>query len=118
MTALFDDLIRTLDGLLDAERRALLSGDLDALSRLYDQKAALIDAINANESIEADALRALRGKLGRNQALLNSALEGIRAVANRLAETRQVRQTLSTYDQSGKRRQIPGARRLTLEKRA
>lgn len=113
-----DTLIEELDQLLDSERRALVSGNLDDLSRLHDRKESLISSLNALDRLEANALSNVREKMSRNQTLLSNAMEGIRAVADRMAELRRVRQNLSTYDRDGKRHQIPTSTEQKLEKRA
>ncbi|OUS19591.1 hypothetical protein DI396_10450 [Litorivita pollutaquae] len=112
------DLINEMDVLLDKEREALLVGDLDVISRLLDQKEHLIDALNAMEHGEQERLVALQGKVQRNQALLDGALAGIRAVAERLSTMRRVRKSLDTYDVHGQRQTIEGTRAPTVEKRA
>jgi len=50
--------------------------------------------------------------------LLDGALEGIRRVASRMAAIRQVRRSLATYDETGKRRTIDGTMAHNIEKRA
>ncbi len=113
-----DSMIDDLDALLDSERRALVSGNLDELSQLHERKEKLISALNALDRLEAKALAGVRKKMSRNQALLSSAMEGIRTVADRMAELRRIRQSLSTYDRDGKRHQIPTSTEQKLEKRA
>ncbi|CAN0577536.1 unnamed protein product [Ectocarpus sp. 12 AP-2014] len=113
-----DSLIDELDQLLDAERRALVAGNLEELSRLHETKETVITQLNALDRIEAEQLKDVRVKMNRNQELLTSAMEGIRAVADRMAELRRLRQSLSTYDRAGKRHQIPTPTEQKLEKRA
>ena len=113
-----DKLIDELDELLDAERRALLAGNLDELSRLYDNKEKLVASLNALDWIEAEHLAGLQKKMSHNQRLLTSAMEGIRAVADRMAELRRLRQSLSTYDRDGRRHQFETPTEQKLEKRA
>lgn len=104
--------------LLEQERAALVHGELGTLSDLTDEKEDLISQINANPLNEAEQLGQLQVMLSRNQALLNSALEGIRAVADRMAELRKVRQGLETYDQTGQRNWVGVSLTGKLEKRA
>lgn len=117
-TAASQDVIDELDQLLERERAALLAGDLDTIARILDLKEALIDRINGFDATDHAPLGRLREKLGRNQALLVGAMEGIRAVADRMADLRRVRLGLETYDKSGRRHRhqpgIPG----TVERRA
>lgn len=95
--------IDELDQLLDRERAALLTGDLDQFARIVALKETLIRQINNLEAGERVDVAEVRSKLTRNQALLNGALEGIRAVADRMADLRRVRQGLETYDKSGRK---------------
>ena len=111
-------ILASLDDLLDRERIALLNGDLDAISRGLREKERLIDALNALHGDQDENLSAIRNKAQRNQILLESALSGIRAVADRVAALRRVRDTLETYDQSGRTTAISTLRTGQVEKRA
>jgi len=112
------DLMDDLDDLLETERAALLSGDLQKLTGLAKRKEALFDALNAIEHVQGDALSLLDVKIKRNQDLLNSALEGIRRVAKRMAAFRRVRASLETYDATGAKKVIDIDPSTSLEKRA
>ena len=112
------DLIDELDTLLDRERQALVRGDLDQLGRMLDQKQGLIEKINALNTLERGNLALVHDKVTRNQELLNSAMEGIRAVASRMADLRRVRHGLETYDKSGRRTRIETQVQSSVEKRA
>ncbi|AAV96686.1 flagellar protein FlgN [Ruegeria pomeroyi] len=113
-----DDLITSLDELLELERGALVRGELDQLGRMTDEKERLVERINAAPELRRDQLSPLHQKVTRNQALLNSALEGIRAVANRMSELRRVRQGLETYDSAGQKHRFATPAKTRLEKRA
>ncbi len=113
-----NDPIRALEELLDTERAALVQGNLEALDQLTPQKEDLIDAINDLRVFETEDLVRIQNKVERNQALLNSAAEGIRAVADRMSELRRVRQEFSTYDASGQRNGYAVRACAKLEKRA
>ena len=110
--------IDALDDLLDAERRALLQGNLDDVSRLHARKGSLIDALNQHTFSDEDSMHDLHQKVGRNQVLLNSALEGVRSVARRLAAIRRVRRSLETYDSRGQKRGVDVHVAGSVEKRA
>lgn len=110
--------LTALDALLEAEREALLQGDLEALADLLPEKEAHIAALNASEQRQLSELKQLDVKVRRNQLLLNGALEGIREVAQRMAELRKVRGSLETYDSTGEKRSFQINRRGALEKRA
>ena len=110
--------IEELDQILDQEREALITGDLDQLTRLLELKESLIDQINAKDSVQKEQLADVQDKVARNQALLHSAMEGIRAVADRMADLRRVRQGLETYDRTGRKTQFPTQVQRIVEKRA
>ena len=97
---------KELSHLLDAEREALLKGDLEKLDALLGSKEALIETMNAVPQTDLSVMQMLDSKVKRNQLLLDGALEGIRAVAVRMARLREVKGTLETYGEDGKRRDI------------
>jgi hypothetical protein len=113
-----DTLVEKLDALLDVERRALLDGDLEALAGLAEDKEQIIDALNALEFADGETLSPVNDKMKRNQALLEQALGGIRAVARRLAEIRQTRRSFDIYDRMGHKNRIEGTAESSFEKRA
>lgn len=112
------DIVSMLDKILEAERSALLSGDLERLPPLLEKKARLIDALNAGEAEDESLLEALKVKLVRNQDLLDGALEGIRKVAKRLALLRRLHHSFDTYDDRGQRQTIDGDVVRRVERRA
>ncbi|MGR3322704.1 MAG: flagellar biosynthesis protein FlgN [Pseudooceanicola sp.] len=101
-----DGILDALDDLLNRERDALLSGQLDRLPDLLEDKERLIERLGRTEMAEESQLAALRRRAERNQALLDNAMRGIRAVAERLGTMRRLRQSLDTYDPSGRRTSI------------
>lgn len=115
---LHQGLIDDLDLLLEKERDLLIKGKLDALPGLLEQKEALISALGQLDGLEADFLQPLRGKVMRNQALLDGALRGIRTVANRFSALRRIRRTLETYDDQGRKSSLRQSHDNKLEKRA
>ncbi len=112
-----DKIILDLDSLLDRERTAILSGALDSLAGIMSEKSSLIDSL-ALIAPSADELDRVRVKAHRNQDLIESAMDGIRAVTQRLATMRRLRASMDTYDSSGQRRKITGIRSGNVEKRA
>ena len=113
------DAVEALDALLEEERTVLLSGDLDSLSDLLGRKEALMDQMGRLAANQDDvALSDVQAKLRRNQALLDSALAGIRSVARRLATVRRVRQSLEFYDEDGARASVDIGIERSVEKRA
>lgn len=111
-------LTHALDHLLDRERAALVAGDLDSLPGLLAEKEELIDRLVGSERAETDSIQTLRGKASRNQQLLDSALDGLRAVTARMAELRRVRAGLDTYDMAGRRQVHDVTPRPQVERRA
>lgn len=112
------DLIDALDQLLDNERQALIQGNLEKISDLIAVKQSLFDQINALDVGGRNELEAVQKKVTRNQALLSSALEGIRAVASRMADLRRVRSGLETYDRRGQKKNFDTQPNSSVEKRA
>jgi hypothetical protein len=82
------------------------------------RKEALIDALNAQDPGAKTDLVSLQGKVNRNQALLDGALQGIRKVAGRMSAFRKIRHTLETYDKTGRKQSIQGEVDHQIEKRA
>lgn len=111
-------LIDQLDDLLDAERTALLAGDLDQIARLLEEKDNLIDHLNALELKDKEPMAGVQEKLLRNQALLDGALQGIRRASARMAAMRRARKCLETYDEDGRKHAIEGQVLRSVEKRA
>ena len=113
-----DALLADLDDILERERAALLTGDLEGLSRILREKERVIDALNQGLHGDLGSLDALKTKVNRNQALLDRAVEGIRVVADRVSALRRVRETLETYDQSGRKTTLESLHKGRVEKRA
>lgn len=111
-------ILKNLDELLDRERAALLEGDLEGISRSLREKERLIDALNGLQLTTEGELSTIRRKVQRNQMLLDGALDGIRAVAERLSSLRRIRDTLETYDQTGQKTVLERLRNGRVEKRA
>ncbi|MFC6636284.1 flagellar biosynthesis protein FlgN [Sulfitobacter sediminilitoris] len=107
-----------LSDLLDTEREALLKGDLEKLNELLVSKEALIEAMNSTPQSDLSAMQMLDSKVRRNQLLMDGALEGIRAVASRLAKLREVKGALETYGADGKKHDIVALPDSSVERRA
>ncbi|MBT8155771.1 flagellar biosynthesis protein FlgN [Epibacterium ulvae] len=110
--------IDELDDILEQEREALVLGHLTKLEALLERKGVLIEGLNALNELEREALESVHNKVSRNQALLDSAMQGIRAVAARMQELRRVRSGLDVYDQAGRKNSFSTASSMKLEKRA
>lgn len=107
-----------LDALLDQEKTALVEGDLHQLADLIDRKEKLLEQFATTDALASKGMEALQGKAIRNQALLDSALQGIRTVANRFATLRKIRKSLETYDEFGHKTSLPALSDNKVEKRA
>jgi len=110
--------VKRLNALLDEERDAFLKGKLSDAADLLEAKENLVDQLNANPTASAEELEGLGVKMTRNQEIMSTALDGIRAVAQRLEQLRQVRSSLDTYDARGKRQSVSPLPERTMEKRA
>lgn len=110
--------INALDELLDAERTALLKGDLVALADMLPAKEVLIETLNARATDSMPRLTSLDGKVRRNQLLLDSALEGIREVTSKMVTLRRMRGTLETYGADGRKKKIEVRGTPSVERRA
>ena len=111
-------LVDELDLLLDAERKAVLNGNLDEMSRLLERKEALIDQLSQHDAADATVISEIQDKLSRNHLLLDGALQGIRQASARLAAVRKVRRSLETYGKDGQKKTIDAQITRQLEKRA
>lgn len=110
------DMTARIEALIEEERQALLAGDLDRLGDLVDQKEQLF--ASAGSIAEHAALDRMQTNLRRNHALFDEALKGIRAVSARLAEINRLRDTLETYDASGRKSRLRAGDRGKIERRA
>lgn len=110
--------IARLDDLLDRERLALIQGDLSVIATILEEKEALLERLPELDGPARGNLASLQGKALRNQALLDSALRGIRSVANRFATLRRIRKSLETYDEFGQKTAFPASENNQVEKRA
>lgn len=96
--------------LLEVERAALLKGDFAAVGDLIEEKEALAAQFN---DTNARDLRMLSTALAHNSALFAAARDGVNTVRSTLEKQRQARNTLSSYDSSGKATQISQPERMT-----
>lgn len=110
------DLTAKLEELLSAERQALLAGNTEALVALLPAKERLI--ADFGEQAAQEELVKMQNRVLRNQVLLDQAMAGLKAAANRLAELRKVREGLQTYDKSGRKTSLGALSARKLERRA
>ncbi len=112
------ELFAALDALLTREKSALLDGDFEVLAEIGEEKARLLTALETLSPSDPAPLQALHEAAGRNQVLMESALSGIKDIANRMALLRRVRDSLQTYDAQGQKSDVYLAGPARLEKRA
>lgn len=109
-----------LEGLLDAERRAIRAGEFEGLARLADEKARLIDLIAGHASAapgQRELLVRIQSRTSENQRLLAAAMSGVKAAQRRLDTIRRAARTLNTYDSTGRATTI-GTAPGSIERRA
>ncbi len=93
-------IIEALEDLLDRERIAILSGNLDALSRHLGEKTRLLESL-ATSTSDSVRIERLKIKADRNQELLVAVGRGIKSAASRLKELSNPKVALRTYDKGG-----------------
>lgn len=104
-----------LAGVLARERKALLSGDFDALGDLVLRKERLVEALAVRGPVSG--LDRLRRAAQANQSLIAAARDAVIAVRAQLDDLRNGGPALQTYDSDGRSTVHEGAGH-TLEKRA
>ncbi|KPQ07021.1 MAG: FlgN protein [Rhodobacteraceae bacterium HLUCCA12] len=119
MSALRTDL-RRLARLLDEERAALRTHDLDRIARLEDRMAKAVDRLegyppDALKGEDAPLVLRLAQDASRNRKLIGAAMAGVRDAQAILARAR-VPQRHETYAPNGGRRRLDAAP-ATLERR-
>ncbi len=106
-----------LEDILDREKEAVLSGNLDALHGMVAEKAAVINRIRQDRLTES-RLEILRRKARRNRALLEAAQKGIASVLRQMRTPSGPARSFQTYDVNGTSRKLESLKRNGLEKRA
>ncbi len=96
--------------LLDVEKDALLKGDLEKVAALIPEKESLAQHFEASNTPE---LKALSFKLNQNSRLLAAANSGVSDAISTLRNLRAARASLSSYDKSGKAKEIKSSPSLT-----
>ncbi len=116
--ALFNipSVVDALDDLLNRERQAILTGNLDALSRYLPEKTRLLERL-AGSTDDVVRLGRLRDKVDRNQALLAAVARGIKSVSRRIESMNSPATSLRTYEKGGDFQELQ-VNSTSLEKRA
>ena len=107
-----------VEDLLVSQHALLVSGDFQALKRLEADKEKVIAAIQPMSKKDHHDLKHLRVLAEHNQQLFKKALKGIQDVNKRLESLRKVRDSIDTYDRSGRWVSVEPQRSKDLEKRA
>lgn len=94
-----------LNKLLERERQAILAGMFDELTGLAPEKERLLSSL-VEQSIEPSQLRLISAAVSRNQTLLAAAIDGVRAVSERIDTLRRSRQGFESYGPSGGRMHV------------
>lgn len=108
--------VDALDDLLDRERQAILSGNLEMLSRQFGEKKRLLERL-AGSTSDITRIERLRTKADRNQELLVAVARGIKSVSLRLEAMKMPKTILRTYDKGGISQEL-SATKPSIEKHA
>lgn len=111
------DLADRLMALLEREHRLLLSGDLQGISALIEDKEEIAQSLAAQDDMPAARSQELRKSALRNQSLLEASVQGVSAARERLAEIGRAKLRLDTYTGRGDVRSLV-QETGTLERRA
>ena len=111
-------LFTRIERLLDQEKEAVLSGDLQQLPHLLTQKEKLFSQIAEKPDLDLALLSRLQQKTEHNQKILDAAMLGIRAASDRMSDIKSNGSGLKTYSPQGVRAQISGVQTRSFEKRA
>jgi len=108
--------IHPLVAILAEERDALISGDFDGLPGIALRREGILADL-AVDGIDRDGAILVDAALARNQALLATAIAGVRSVGRRMEQLVRLRDGYETYDSSGTRARL-GADGPAFERKA
>ncbi|MFS4439493.1 hypothetical protein ACMA5I_14885 [Paracoccaceae bacterium GXU_MW_L88] len=98
--------LKTLERLLEEERRLLLAGELHKLVEYAAQKDEALRVIEAiDESVAeplAESIKSVRDKAARNVGLLKAAMRGFKEGVEAVAALRAEQGALTVYGESGR----------------
>lgn len=106
-----------LDALLNQEKQALLNAQFTDLPKILEEKIQLISLLEKAPANE-EALHELKTKILQNQVLLDEAMAAIRSTAQRIADLRISRRSVSTYNHMGQKRTLQPDADISVEKKA
>jgi len=110
-------LVDELEDVLEREREALLTGQMEALVRLAPLKERLLVRMDLLKRADRVLLGRLQKKIDRNQILVLGTLEGLRSVSERMKALNRVRSGLAIYDHAGHRRSFVNTSAASVERR-
>ncbi len=111
-------LLERLTEVVAQERRAILAGQLQDMEDLVERKSDLVARIADRNDVDRDAFEILHAQFSRNQQLLESAMSGVRGVADRMKALRSAQETLTVYDGKGRAQRFPTGETPKLMRRA
>ena len=103
--------------LLQDERTSLLSGKVADMPGLLDRKIALFASLEEAGEAGVEQLSEISGEVIRNQELMEQALQGMKAIIDRIAELKRARDGLETYDKRGQVTMVK-SKQSSVERRA
>lgn len=107
---------QSLMQVLDAEKDALIKGNLHELADLAEKKQALETALQA-EVFSENQVRQIATKAAENERLYLAAIRGVKTARTRLNDMADVRSGLSLYTKDGAKMRVPRGGK-SLEKKA
>lgn len=98
-------LLVRIDAQLDAERSAILKGDLGSLGPMISSREEMVGALEGTiDPGDSKAIRQIEGlqkKARRNATLIRAAIEGITSANKIVSEIEAAHAKLSTYSEQG-----------------
>jgi hypothetical protein len=101
---------------LEAERRAILSGDLGRLDEFAATKERLIPRL-VSEDVDPEELEELRRRVRGNARLLEAAARGLRSVLDQIGSLKDGGPALTSYSDTGQKQDL-GRKKSSVERRA
>lgn len=88
--------------ILKSEKKALLSGDVEALDKIASKKTDWLEANPAKDIIFSNhEMTAIRDLSKENHALFEATLSAQKSVLRRLEDIQKAQKTLGTYSEDG-----------------
>lgn len=117
MTDLIVGIDKSLEAILDQERKNLLKGGMEHFEAFTLEKTRLMDLMLKGRAPDAKSLERIRQKANRNQKLLAAAVRAVRSVNGRLSAVQNQGNSLNTYTSAGQMRQIGQTSNVRFDRR-